>query len=119
MRWNILTWCGIVLMNVVPVMSAPSAKERARAAQEIQAGFDRDIQPLLEKYCYSCHGNGKHKGDLALDRFRVVENILADVKPWLSVLRNIHSGEPYTCYYLRQNRLTDLRVRATHSIQGS
>lgn len=48
-------------MNVVPVMSAPSAKERARAAQEIQAGFDRDIQPLLEKYCYSCHGNGKHK----------------------------------------------------------
>jgi len=93
MRWNILTWCGILLMNVVPVISAPSAKERTRAAQEVQAGFDRDIQPLLEKYCYSCHGNGKHKGDLALDRYRVVENILADVKPWLSVLRNIHSGE--------------------------
>ena len=93
MRLSILTWCGIALLSITPLLSAPSAKERARAAQEVQTGFDQKIQPLLEKYCYSCHGNGKHKGDMVLDRFRTVEDILADVKPWLSVLRTVNSGE--------------------------
>ena len=30
-------------------------------------GFEKEIRPLLEKHCFSCHGPEKQKGDLRLD----------------------------------------------------
>lgn len=39
------------------------------SAPSMAAGVDyvKDIQPLLEKHCYSCHGPDKQKADLRLD----------------------------------------------------
>ena len=30
--------------------------------------FSEDILPILERYCYKCHGDGEEKGGLALDQ---------------------------------------------------
>ena len=30
-------------------------------------GFEKDVKPLLQKHCFSCHGPEKQKGDLRLD----------------------------------------------------
>src|SRR5207237_299179 len=38
----------------------------AAAEPNLQA-FHRDIQPVLEKYCYDCHGGGVAKGGVTLD----------------------------------------------------
>lgn len=91
MYWNLLIVWAMALWGNVELMGASKGKQNA--AQAAQTSFDRDIQPLLEKYCYACHGNGKHKGDIALDGYKSVEKILADVKPWLGVLRSVRSGE--------------------------
>ena len=32
--------------------------------------FEKDIKPLIDKYCISCHNSEKHKGDLDLARFQ-------------------------------------------------
>jgi hypothetical protein len=55
--------------------------------------FKKQIQPILQQYCYDCHGNGKSKGDLTLDKYKTLESIRADRKIWELVLRNIKSGE--------------------------
>jgi mono/diheme cytochrome c family protein len=55
--------------------------------------FQKQVQPILQQYCYDCHGNGKHKGDLALDDYKTIESIRADRKKWELVLRNVKSGE--------------------------
>jgi hypothetical protein len=34
------------------------------------------VKPLLDTYCFKCHGNGKKKGDLTLDQFTSVEAVL-------------------------------------------
>src|SRR5690349_8922278 len=38
----------------------------ADAAEPVD--FKRDIQPLLSKHCYECHGPGKQEAGLRLDR---------------------------------------------------
>jgi hypothetical protein len=55
--------------------------------------FKKQVQPILQQYCYDCHGNGKSKGDLSLDKYKTLESIRADRKTWELVLRNVKSGE--------------------------
>src|SRR6516165_7907049 len=33
------------------------------------ARFSEDVQPVLEEYCYGCHGLGVKKGGVGLDAF--------------------------------------------------
>lgn len=32
--------------------------------------FEKDIRPMVQKYCVECHSTEKHKGDLDLERFQ-------------------------------------------------
>src|SRR3982751_1755243 len=34
---------------------------------QVQADYARDIKPIFESQCYSCHGPKKQKGELRLD----------------------------------------------------
>jgi len=52
-RFQILTF-AVLLISALP----------ARAAD---IDFQRDIQPIFAKHCYSCHGSEKQKGGLRLD----------------------------------------------------
>ncbi len=55
--------------------------------------FEKDVKPLLENYCYKCHGNGKKKGGLALDGFASTEAMLKDMKTWGAVGENVRSRD--------------------------
>ncbi len=55
--------------------------------------FAGDVKPLLETYCYKCHGNGKKKGGLALDGFPSLEVAVRDQKTWSHVLENVRVGD--------------------------
>jgi len=52
-----------------------------------------EVQPLLETYCYKCHGQGKKKGGLALDGFKSVEASLQDHKTWGIVLETLRTSD--------------------------
>src|SRR2546426_12560681 len=53
--------------------------------------YEKQITPLFEKYCYNCHGNGKKKGDLALDAYRAPADAVNDPKTWEKILQNVRS----------------------------
>src|SRR5262245_50094230 len=57
------------------------------------ADFNRDVVPFLAKHCYSCHGNGKRKADLALDEFRDELAIQENREIWENVLEMVRTGE--------------------------
>lgn len=61
----------------------------------LRLGADSDfkdtIQPLLEDYCYDCHGDGSSKGDFSMDEFDDLSKHLDDVDHWLAVWRNVRS----------------------------
>jgi len=43
------------------------AKVSAQAAPNTAAFYTANVKPIFDKNCYRCHGNGAHKGGLALD----------------------------------------------------
>ena len=53
--------------------------------------FDRQIRPVLAKYCTRCHGAAKPKGDIDLQRFQGEVNVVKDREVWEAVLENVRS----------------------------
>ena len=66
----------IFIVGLASTLAAASAAPlRAGARPGSAAGgqpvsFEKHVMPLLEHYCYNCHGNGKKKGGLALDAYK-------------------------------------------------
>ncbi len=52
--------------------------------------FQEEIQPILDQYCYDCHGYGSDKGGVVLDGFSNDET-LRDHKLWLRVMKNVRA----------------------------
>ncbi len=55
--------------------------------------FAKDVAPFLARHCYSCHGGGKNKGDLALDTYHDEQAIVKDREVWENVVEMVQTGE--------------------------
>ena len=56
------------------------------ANKEIFNSFQKQIEPLLDNYCYDCHGLGVSEGEVTLDEFTA--ETIRDTDLWLRVLKN-------------------------------
>ena len=57
------------------------------------ADFVKDVRPLLESYCFKCHGGTKKKGDVALDIYATADAAAKDPKVWEATLENLRTHE--------------------------
>lgn len=64
----------------VPV--APKSPATAPAGE-----FHATVLPLLQKYCYECHGDGMSSGDLEVDSYTSLQDMRNDVKTWQKVIQ--------------------------------
>jgi len=53
--------------------------------------FQKEIEPLLQDYCFDCHGDGSAKGDFSMDEYDDLSKHLDDVEHWLAVWQNLRS----------------------------
>lgn len=51
-----------------------------------------EVRPLLERYCYSCHGAKKQKASLDLSRDATVPAIASNFRQWDRVLERLQTG---------------------------
>ena len=65
---------------------------RAAPAPDAAAQFHKDIQPILENYCYDCHADGLDKGHVAFDKFASDQALVQNTELWLKVLKNVRAG---------------------------
>ena len=54
------------------------------------ASFHKQVQPVLAKYCFDCHGNGASKANLSFEKLSDAQ--ASDPNLWLKVLKNIRAG---------------------------
>src|SRR3989454_959401 len=57
------------------------------------ADYEKAIRPLLKEYCLGCHSTEKHKGDLDLERFTSLSEVMKQPKVWQDVVEQISLGE--------------------------
>jgi hypothetical protein len=79
--------CVLVVLAVL-TLGCPAAGRAAVPAKQ----FQKEIQPLLEQYCYDCHGDGRKKGNVAFDEYKTNPAVLEDHELWLHVLKNLRAG---------------------------
>lgn len=83
---RLFSWLNLAALAVC----AGSPALRADVEQAA-ASFHHTVQPLLEKYCYDCHGDGSHKGKVAFDELTDAD-LLAKPDLWRTALRNVRAG---------------------------
>jgi hypothetical protein len=58
----------------------------------VAADFDKEIKPLLNEFCFKCHGGTKKKGGIVLDTYGNADAAAKDPKVWEAVLENLRTG---------------------------
>jgi hypothetical protein len=83
----------LVCSLVVSLLWLSGQGVAARADEkEGMARFRDEVQPVLEDYCYGCHGTGLKKGGVTLDEFPSDEALLGSRNLWWGVLKNVRAG---------------------------
>ncbi|MCM8532647.1 MAG: DUF1595 domain-containing protein, partial [Lentisphaeraceae bacterium] len=62
-------------------------------ANNSDKSFQKEIVPLLEKFCYKCHDEDVQKGDFRIDQYKDARQILPNRKHWLKVLEQLETQE--------------------------
>jgi Protein of unknown function (DUF1592)/Protein of unknown function (DUF1588)/Protein of unknown function (DUF1587)/Protein of unknown function (DUF1595)/Protein of unknown function (DUF1585)/Ca-dependent carbohydrate-binding module xylan-binding/Planctomycete cytochrome C len=75
------------------LVAAGAAAQTPPPAGNSTATYQHQIAPLLEKYCYECHGGGKHKGDVVLDHDLTLADLHQNAKKWETVIERVRSQE--------------------------
>ena len=61
-----VTLLATFALRAAPPGAGSPAQPAPGQAPAVQVDFARDVQPLLEKHCYECHGTKKARGRLRL-----------------------------------------------------
>jgi len=54
--------------------------------------FRTQIRPILQNYCFDCHGDGAHKGNVAFDALKTDQDILGNEELWWKAMKNLRAG---------------------------
>jgi Protein of unknown function (DUF1592)/Protein of unknown function (DUF1588)/Protein of unknown function (DUF1587)/Protein of unknown function (DUF1585)/Protein of unknown function (DUF1595)/Planctomycete cytochrome C len=73
------------IMTILAVATIVGPAPLAAAEPDTRDPFQRQVMPLLERYCVDCHMNGESEGGIALDRFANQEAAIKDGKIWIRV----------------------------------
>ena len=75
--------CTLAFFLLIACINGPARAEKTKP-------YPKEILPLLQEYCYDCHGDGAKKGKLALDLYSKHEEIIGDSELWKRVWENLH-----------------------------
>src|SRR5712671_1599000 len=70
----------------------PAATTGGKNAKAEKVTFEKDVQPLLSRYCYGCHGK-KKKGDLDLRIYTDEQSTAGNQQVFEKVLKNLEAHE--------------------------
>ena len=83
----------IPMLHLVCWLVLATAGSHSAAAENPAADrFRERVQPILDTYCYGCHGYGASEGNRTLDEFDSDESMVGNVELWWAVLKNLRAG---------------------------
>jgi hypothetical protein len=89
-RHSVALWSPLLLFPVLALGAglARGADEKANPAAQ-QATYEKDIRPVLQQFCFGCHGEKKALGGINLTKFAEVTALQRDQTTWRKVLTQV------------------------------
>jgi hypothetical protein len=84
------------LVLVLSLASGTAATIRAAGPESfdaLQVRYARDVQPLVKRFCLTCHSTEKMEGELDLERFGSIADVRRGTRVWQKVAENLDNGE--------------------------
>src|ERR1041385_9529190 len=78
-----------IFLSLLVLAASRHGLVAASTSSARRLSYEHHVAPILSKYCYDCHGNGKHKGDVQLDLYKNEADAAADPKTWEKVMQNV------------------------------
>jgi hypothetical protein len=78
-------------LGTVGALTAQPQSTLEKAITE-KASFEKDVRPILEKFCLGCHSGSKARAGFSLDAFKTQADALKKPKTWEKVAENLRSG---------------------------
>ena len=101
----VVSWSLAVVLLIAPprqsepiaatqptIVEAANKNKRDPEAVKLEERLKNDVQPLLAKYCYECHGNGKKKGGVKLDTPGDIKTIMNTIADWETAVEVINTN---------------------------
>ncbi|MGK0238270.1 MAG: hypothetical protein ACI92G_001735 [Candidatus Pelagisphaera sp.] len=79
--------------SVVFTGIATTTAASIKSDQQLNSTFASEVIPVLEQYCYGCHGEKKQKADLSFHRFRSLGDARNDPETWELILDMLAMNE--------------------------
>ena len=76
-----------------PVVAQESAKLANPVLEEMADEYQKQIFPLVQKFCVECHGPEETEAGLNFDHYAELSAVLKDFKSWEKVLDKVAGGE--------------------------
>src|SRR5262249_12934693 len=77
----------------VLILLADSPGAAQKPAADTKSEYTTVVQPLIKKYCLTCHATRIKKGSLDLERFATLDQVRKDIKPWQQLIEMVEAGE--------------------------
>src|SRR5690606_26962094 len=65
----------LVLILTILALAPIRATAAVDSFETLAAEFERDAQPLMERFCLDCHSTDEEQGDLDLERFAKFDDV--------------------------------------------
>ena len=85
------SWFKYQLTVLMTVICCPGLVMAGEGQDGAVGEFESRIKPLLEQYCYDCHGDGAAKGEVSLDDLEKGLHKLENQELWLKVWKNLRT----------------------------
>ena len=79
--WAVLS-CPVIVVGDQPESFGTLATE-----------YERNVRPLLKRFCLECHSSEQKEGELDLERFAALDEVRRGTKVWLKVVEMLAGGE--------------------------
>jgi hypothetical protein len=85
-------WLPVLALACVAPMLSLHRTESVAAETPKKPTFAKDVQPVVAKYCLTCHNADKKRGNVNLEQFKDEAAALKNVKLWEKVADNLRSA---------------------------
>lgn len=84
---------GSIAVTAILLLQGQATPGVGAMLTSVQSEYTQKTLPILKEFCLGCHSMEKHKGDLDLERFTTLNEIIKQPKVWQSVLDQVSLGE--------------------------